>query len=186
MTVSEIIKIACDFTGNEELASMLDNGEKSFSSGQQKTIDTLVKCLNLVQNEIATDYIPLVAFEDVVATEFKVDYSKFAHKPIAVIWAKDRFGRNLRFKALPEYLMLFASKAKIKYNYLPQQITSIDQTLPQSIVPMRIYAYGVAREYFLMQNLSDDADIWEVRFKDSLFLFARKKHEVKMPCRRWI
>ena len=34
--------------------------------------------------------------------------------------------------------------------------------------------------------LSDDADIWEVRFKDSLSVFARKKQDVKMPCRRWL
>ena len=186
MKAIEIIKLACDFTGNDELAVKLDQEGSVLSNNEKKVVSTLLKCFNLVQNEVACQYIPLVAFQDVMTNDFKVDYSNFDKKPIAIISAKDKFGRNLRFKAFPEYMVVFSGKAKVKYHYMPQEISSIDSDIEEPLLPMRIYAYGVAREYFLLQNLSDDADIWEVRFKDSLSVFARKKQDVKMPCRRWL
>ena len=186
MNAIDIIKLACDFTGNEDLAMKLEEENPEFTNSENKTLSVMLKCLNLIQNEVATEYIPLVAFQDVTAVDFKVDYSKFDKKPISIISAKDKLGRNIRFKAFADYLMLFAGKAKIKYYYMPEEINSIQDTLSQPLLPMRIYAYGIAREYYLLQNLSDDADIWEVRFKDSLSVFARKKQDVKMPCRRWL
>lgn len=185
MNTIDIIKIACDFTGNEEISVKLDE-RSSLTESEQKVVDALVKCLNLVQNEVATEYIPLEAIEEVKAVDLKVPYSAFSKKPIAVIFAKDSFGRNLRFRTFSDYLMVYAPRAKVKYHYMPDEITSVEGELAQPLLPMRIYAYGVAREYFLLQTLGDDADIWEVRFKDSLSIFARKKQEVRLPCRRWL
>lgn len=186
MNALDIIKLACDFTGNDDLALKLDDSQAVLTSSESKKVNTFLKCLNLVQNEVACEYIPLEKIEDVVASDFKVDYSKLSKKPIAIVWAKDKLGRNIRFKAFSDYMMIFSSRAKIKYYYMPQEINSLENDITEVLLPMRIYAYGVAREYFLLQNLSDDADVWEVRFKDSLSVFARKKKDVKMPCRRWL
>ncbi len=186
MKAIDIIKIACDFTENQELAIKLDEENPEFTSNENKKINLLLKCLNLIQNEVACEFIPLQAIEEVKATDFKVNYNQFSKKPISIIWAKDKLGRNIRFKSFADYLMIFGGSAKIKYNYMPKEITSLDSDIEEAILPMRIYAYGIAREFYLMQSLSEDADIWEVRFKDSLCVFARKKQEVKMPCRRWL
>jgi len=186
MKAIDIIKVACDFTENQELALKLDEEDYQLTSSESKTLNLLLKCLNLIQNEVACEYIPLQKVEEVKAVDFKVKYDQFSKKPISIIWAKDKLWRNIRFKAFADYLMLFGSFAKIKYNYLPQEITSLDSEIEELLLPIRIYAYGMAREYFLMQNLSEDADIWEVRFKDSLCVLARKKQDVKMPCRRWL
>ena len=186
MKAIDIIKIACDFTGNDELALKLDEEDDVLTSQESKVLNTLLKCLNLIQNEVACEYIPLMAEETVTTKDFKVDFSAFEKRPISIVWAKDRLGRNIRFKAFADYLMIFGGHAKVKYCYMPDEITSLEGEIAQPLLPMRIYAYGVAREFFLLQNLGDDADIWEVRFKDSLCVFAKKKHEVKMPCRRWL
>ena len=55
-----------------------------------------------------------------------------------------------------------------------------------SNLPERIFAYGVAREYFFIKNLYEDANIWEERFKGSLQIMLRRKSEVKIPRRSWI
>ena len=49
----------------------------------------------------------------------------------------------------------------------------------------RVLAYGTASEYLLVEGLSEDAEIWEDRFKRSLFMLSRKKGEHIMPRRRW-
>ena len=50
----------------------------------------------------------------------------------------------------------------------------------------RIYAYGVASEFLLVSGVSSDAEIWEERFKESLFMLSRKHGEHLLPKRRWL
>ena len=49
----------------------------------------------------------------------------------------------------------------------------------------RVYAYGVASEFLLVDGVSEDAEIWEERFKESLFVLSRKRGEHKLPARSW-
>lgn len=186
MKVKDIIKIACDYIGCDDIVSKLELSEPNLSENQQKTVNNLVKCLNLVQNEIATEFIPLSTIEEVKAQDFKVLYSSFSKKPIAIVDARDKFYRRVRFRAFADYLMIYAASAKVKYYYQPAEITSCEQDLTEALVPMRTYAYGVVREYYLQQSLSDEADIFEVRFKDSIEVFSRKKNQICMPRRRWL
>ena len=185
MNALDIIKLACDFTGNEDIALKLDE-EQELSANDNKVLNTLLKCLNLVQNEVACEYIPLASEQNVRAKDFKIDYSSFNKKPISIVSVKDSLGRNIRFKAFADYLVVYGNKARVKYYYLPQKIQTVESEITECLLPIRTYAYGVAREYFLLQSLSDEADIWEGRFKDSLCAFARKKQDVIMPCRRWL
>lgn len=186
MNVKDIIKTVCGFIGHDEIASKIEQSEPSFTQSEQKITKNLLKCLNLVQNEIASQYIPLCTVEEVKAKDFKVEYSSFSKKPIAIISVRDKYNRLVHFKPFCDYLMIYASKANVKYNFLPDQITSLDEEMSQPLVPIHIYAYGVAREYFLQQALSDDADIFEKRFKDSLEVFARRKSNAILPKRRWL
>ncbi len=185
MKAKDIIFLACDFTGNQDIIEKLQKGTE-LSTSENNIVKTLLKCLDLIQNQVASEYIPLEKIQEVYPKDFKVEYNVFNKKPIAIVWAKDKFGRNLRFKSFNDYLMIFSSFARVKYYYLPQEITSVEDEIAEELLPTRIYAYGVAREYFLLQNLSVECDIWEVRFKDSLSSFARKKRDIKIPCRRWL
>ena len=58
MLVKDIIKLACDFTGNENIAQKLEQSS-SLESSEQETVDGLVKCFNLVNNEIASEFVPI-------------------------------------------------------------------------------------------------------------------------------
>ena len=79
--------------------------------------------------------------------------------------------------------MVFANEVEIIYKTFPTELT-LSQSF-SSTIPERVYAYGVAREYYFNQTLFDDAEIWEERFKNSLQILTRKKSEIKMPKRRW-
>lgn len=185
MTAKDIIKIACDFTGYQDISKSLDQSEE-LKPQEQEVVDRMLKCLDLVQNEVATEFIPLAKIEEVHPIDFKLDFSSLSKTPISIVWARDKFGRSLRFKTFADHIIIFSNFAKLKYFYMPEAINSLENPISEPLLPMRIYAYGVAREFLLGQNLNDEANIWEVRFKDSLAVFAQKKKEVKMPCRRWL
>ena len=67
MKVKEIISLALTFLNKEELASFTPFGENStVPELEAKEILNLKKCFNLVYNEIAVSYLPLVKSEDVL------------------------------------------------------------------------------------------------------------------------
>lgn len=182
MQVKDIIKLACSFTDNEDLVSAIDGN--SLTSAQSLIVDHLVNCFNLVNNEIATEYIPYLKTETFQTSSFKVYFSSFTGNVNEIISVKDNKGRNVKYKIFSDYIVALASEIEVVYSIKPQAL-SLSSSFT-SLIPERVFAYGVAREYYFLQTLFDDANVWENRFKDSLQVLARKKSEIVLPGRRWI
>lgn len=183
MLVKDIIVLACDFTENEELGKAIKNSD-SLTDEQNSICDSLVKCFNLIYNEIASEYLPIIKVEKVKPVGSRVEYSTLSGDVCQILSISDCSGERLKFKAFQDYVMVDANEIEIIYQVYPSELTlssEFDTTLTE-----RIFAYGIAREYYFMQTLFDEADIWEERFKNSLQVLSRKKSEVKMPRRRWI
>lgn len=182
MQVKDIIKLACSFTENEGLVSGIENN--NLTSAQSLIVDSLVNCFNLVNNEIATQYIPYLKKESFQTSSFKVYFSSFTGSINEIISVKDSKGKNIKYKIFDDYIVALANEVEIVYSVKPQTL-SLSSTFT-SLIPERVYAYGIAREYYFIQTLFDDANIWENRFKDSLKVLSRKKSEILMPSRRWL
>lgn len=183
MKVSNVIALACQFTENEDLIDCIESEEKS--EEQVKKINLLLKCFNLVRSEVASDYFPILVREGVEVNNFKVLYKDLQNMPINIFSIKDEFGKSVRYKRFPEHMMIFARKVFITYSVLPVDL-ELNSEEVSSVLSERVYAYGVAREYYIMQSLTDEAEIWEERFKASLKSLYRRKSNTFMPSRRWI
>ena len=59
MSVKDIIILACEFTENQSLGQALENNSV-LDEEQSEICDSLVKCFNLVNNEVASEYVPIV------------------------------------------------------------------------------------------------------------------------------
>ena len=182
MLVKDIIKLACKFTENDDIAQAITNN--NLSQEQSLVVDCLVNCFNLVNNEIASEYLPYVKSEEIETNNFKINFSDFTSTFREVISIKDCYGNNVKYKVFDGYLMVFANKVTVVYACLPQALALSSEF--DSLLPERVFAYGIAREYYFIQTLFDDADIWESRFKNSLKVLTRKKSEIVLPKRRWI
>lgn len=183
MLVKDIIVLACDFTENEELKTALENNT-TLTDEQNLVCENLVKCFNLINNEIASEYIPIIKIESVKPSNFKVEYSNLSSPVRQIIMVKDKYGRKVKFKAYQDYMMAFANEVEITYQAYPTELSLSGQF--ETTLPERLYAYGIAREYYFIQTLFDEASIWEERFKNSLQVLSRKGSEVKIPQRGWI
>ena len=53
MLVKDIIKLACNFTENEDLASKIENNSQ-LSEAESLIKDSLVNCFNLINNVLFT------------------------------------------------------------------------------------------------------------------------------------
>lgn len=178
MKVKNIIKTACNFVGNDDIVTSIENGS------QNERIDNILKLFNLVRNEVVSEYMPMLAREAFEVKDLKVSFSSFAKKPLEIMSVKDKLGRNVKYKSFPDHFMTQASKVFVTYSFLPEDATLEDEI--EDCLPERVYAYGLARECLLQEGMFEDAEIFEIRFKNSLKIFTRKKSEIILPRRRWI
>lgn len=175
MLAYEIIKLACQFCDEDELGTKIKSAAlEDLTDAEKSKIKELLDCLNLVQDELACEYAPLVAQQKVYFQDNKFELSALDRDVVKVLKVKDKFGGTTKFKVLPTQIIAFVKDATIIYAYHPQKLEQ-GSTLEINL-PARVIAYGTAREYFLKQGLSDDADLWEMRFKDSLKVLLSKNH----------
>ncbi|MDE6583090.1 MAG: hypothetical protein K2K31_00350 [Clostridia bacterium] len=183
MTVKEIIKLVCEFVGEREILSKLDDVDATFTDYEQEKLDVLVKCFNLVNQEIATDYIPLLLKEEV--SEEKILFSSLSKTLVNVYEVKNRFGMNLKFKLFSDYVEVESVPKSIIYSFLPENLTLNDIVDCNPRINARVYAYGIASEFLLIYGISENAEIWEDRFKTSLFILNKKNGKCVLPKRSW-
>ena len=185
MKVKDVVIYTSLFIGEKELASKLEDNS-SLTQREQERVDTLVRCFNLVNQEIASDYLPFLYTEKIDVNNSILNFSELEKTIINVYELKGSFNINVHYKEYPSYLEIHGHAKKIVYSYLPEDAELNDDIEFFNGLTARVYAYGMASEYLLCDGLSEDAEIWEERFKESLFVLARKRSEVRLPRRRWL
>lgn len=183
MLVKDVIIKACDFIGKEEMSAKLKAGE-TLASQEDELIETLVKQFNLVREEIASEYQPILKSESFVVKNFKLEFSSFSSPVLEIYSIKDRLGRNVNYKIFDGYIFVCGKDVEVIYSTLAEGLTIEDEF--SATLPERIFAYGVAREYFFHNGFYEDANMWEGRFKGSLEIVLRRKSRVQIPKRRWL
>ncbi len=185
MTVKEILKLVCEFVGEKELMTKLQAEVLSVNQHEQEKLDCMVRCFNLVNQEIASDYLPFLAREEVKINGSILNFSDLKKVVINIYEIKNKFGMNLNFKLFPNFVEISGKAKTVVYSFLPDELSLNDTVEKYCGLSARVYAYGVASEYLLIDGVGEDAEIWENRFKDSLFVLSRKKNEHILPNRRW-
>lgn len=187
MKVLNIIKLVCDFVGERELFGKLSSSTLSLeelSEKEQQKIDRMLRCFNLVNQEIASEYAPLLQKEEVCGSI--INFSTLSKKVISVFEVKNRFGFSLSFRQFQNHIEVKGNAKTVLYSYFPDELLLKDEFEGSAAISERVYAYGTASEYLLLEGVGEDAQIWENRYKESLFVLTRKKGEHILPRRRWL
>ncbi len=185
MTVRDIIKLVCELSGEKEIAVKLAEN-KTLTTAQSDKVDLMTKCFNLVNQEIAGEYLPFMTTENIDVSNSILSFSNLSKTVVNIYAVKGRFNMNLKFKTYANYIEIFGNAKKIVYSYLPEDLTLDSEFELVNGLSARIYAYGVTSEFLLIDGLGTEAEIWEERFKESLFVLSRRRGEHLMPKRSWL
>ena len=181
MTVKEIIMLACEMIEEDKVAEKLENGEV-LSEDEELMKNALLKCFNFIQNEIATEFVPLVQIERIKANNHAFEIANLKKRLAYVISFKDDAGKNIQHKIVGDKIV-FDGEGKIEYCYCPKKKGIAD--VCEIPLPERVIACGILREYYLLQGLANEATIFETKFKNSLANFASKKTSTFLPKPLW-
>lgn len=152
----------------------------------KKLAEALVRCFNIVESELAVDYLPLLFEEEFETETGVVYYSELARSVVRVVKVTDAWGNEAPFKLFPEYLKTQAGQVKVRYTYAPREKTLSDSSDYLLYASVRLFAYGIAAEYSLSCGYFEDAAVWDKKYKDAIAAVYRKKPCRKIQSRRWV
>ena len=182
MKVNDAIKLSCDFVNLPELKSFV--GTENGDDIQKAKLNALLRCLNMAYEEICTEFLPILKKEAIVTTNGEFYFSDLSQPLCAIISLKTADGGNIKYSLSSDHISFEGDSAVLVYAVKPDELEFGDEA--KVLFPERVLAYGTAREFFLMQALSDEALIFENRFKESLENLVRKKAALIWPRRQWI
>ena len=118
MKVRNVISLAAASMGREDLVAMAEN----CAAEPAGELASLLRCYNLVENEVALDYFPLKRRE-----RFSVcgvlPFSEFSSAPVEILEVKREDGGPLSYDLRPDALAIAGGTGEISvlYTYVPKE-----------------------------------------------------------------
>lgn len=183
MTVKSVLSLSAANLGREDLVAAVCDCETP-----EGEICSLLRCYNLVENEIALDYFPLRAEEIFEIKGSVLPYSGFAHAPVCILSVIDENGCPVEFEERPARLLVKAEKGrklKIRYNYAPAEKLFSDECEVPENISARLLSFGVVTEFLLTNGQFGEAATWEKKYREALRAASTHKRPILVRSRRW-
>ena len=145
----------------------------------------MLRCFNLVENEVALDYLPLYAEDETESETGTIAYSVLSKKAVRILGVRDEWGNKISFRLFPEFLRTAPGRVKIVYTYTPEEKGLEDSSDFILQVSPRLLALGMAAEYCLAGGLFEEAEVWDAKYRDALSAAYRSRPARVMRSRRW-
>lgn len=186
MKIKTAIYNAAMFLQLSELCEAIEKGETPGGEAAAEN-DRLLRCANLVLGEIASDYVPLRTSEEAFFKGGELMYKELSRSVIDVFAVRNKAGASLPLRLF--YDRIVAPKEgryTVEYSYMPDPLTGDDEIPYTERVSARVLGYGIACEYCIVNGMTDDALMWDKRFKDALHLASVPKNERRVAGRGWL
>lgn len=182
MKVKDCVEKAAMLLGiADEVCAYLENGD---TQGQEQT-ERLVKCFNLVENELALDYLPLFAEQKTANESGKVDFLRLQKNVVRIVGVKNDTGESVKFRLFPKYLEAPAGELTILYSYTPPE-KALDGESDYATLSTRLFGYGMAMNYALIMGLYEEASVWDKKYKEALEAAYRIRGAAVIRAREWV
>lgn len=186
MTFKQIIKNALVFSGRVDLVDAFET-ENEQDDETREAVETLLFCVNAVEDELARNYIPLKASQSVSSTDGKISYSGLSKHAIKILSVK-KDGKNVAFKQSSSGFETEAGTVTVEYNYAParKEITG-ESEFSDYDAGQCLVAAGAASEYCLIRGDATGAQIWEKKYRSEIESAVKRRPVAGMlPPRRWV
>lgn len=184
MLVNEIILAAAELIGDkaaEDVKARLEN-----KGGDEGLTQELLRCFNVVEHQLAVDYLPLKREETLETETGVIAYSLLEKKAVQIVKVQDEWGMTVRYDIYGEYFKTRVGKVTVTYTYEPEEKTLGDESDFQCVVSKRMFAYGIAAEYCLKAGLYEEAAVWDGKYKEAITAAYKQSPGKNIRRREWL
>lgn len=183
MKVYEILNDCIFKLGMSDRISLTETG--TYTDEQQKIINSLLRCANIVYAELCTNYFPNIVCEKVLFTDNKLNLSSLQNNRFVYAVTLRQNGILKRIKQYPSYIESnFSGDAVLEYVALPNPLTFLTEV--SNVIPSWLYAEGIVSEYAFANNLIDIAAACERKFREGLGQLRARGAGKYVKARRWL
>lgn len=182
MTVQEVLLEAAQRLGIEAEVQGYFNG----TSSDGKTAELLLNCFNIVENELALDYLPLYAEDEVESELGQIYFSKLSKSAVRILSVTDEWENRVKFKLFPKYMLTQPGKVLVRYTFTPEKKEMDDDSDFILQASSRLLALGIAAEYCIATGLYEEAEIWDKKYKNAIAATYENKRCERIVSRRWV
>lgn len=185
MKVKSVLSQAAANLGREDLVAQIED----CASEPTGDLAALLRCFNLVENEIALDYFPLKREELLCAPHGTVPFRRFRFAPLSVVKVEDCAGRTLPFelKAACLFLPGYCARGRVRvvYTYSPVEKCFFGESSFGGRISARLLSFGVASEFCLARGQYAEAATWEKKYREALRAAGAVRKKLTVRGRRW-
>lgn len=182
MNVKEVLLLAAGNLGRDDLVSQIPT--LSSPSGEAAS---LLRCYNLIENELAADYFPLRFCESIMPNQGEIAYSALT-KNCAQVTAVRRNGAECGFREEAAGIVLdrVCDAVEVEYFYIPEAKLLSGKAEVSAKVTARLMSLGIASEFCLSRGQFSEAALWERKYQDAIRAAHCDRRKKRMRSRRWI
>ena len=184
ISVRETVLETAQVLGLSEWVESYLNGDVS-EIGEKDT-QILVDCFNRVQNELALDYLPLTAEDELITATGMIPYAALTNPVIRIIGVEDEEGEAVKFKLFPDYMETHKGRVKVVYAYSPLEQDIDGVCAYKMAVSKRLFVYGMAAEYSLIVGENEKASVWDKKYREAVNAAYKLRPVKKLRSRRWV
>ncbi|MBQ3047947.1 MAG: hypothetical protein IJD48_02910 [Clostridia bacterium] len=187
MTVLEVLENASLYLNLQDEFKDIFEGKEDIDEETYLQFEKLLKCLNIVIDDICSQYQTLKTYEEVDVSADGFEIKKLSKKINQILHIKTPNELKLCFKIVDNKIVCdYVGKIFVEYSYYPEKLKK-DDCLDyfNGTISTKTIALGVASEYCFVNGFFEDAKIWEQRFLNCINANLRKLGHSCMPKRRW-
>ena len=184
ISVKSAIRATAQMMGIAEDVNNYLDGDSSEEG--KRNADLLLEAFNHVENELALDYLPLMAEEELLTSTGSVQYAELSHPATRIFCVEDAKGRSLSYKLFPDRLQTQTGKIKVIYSYSPTPKNMDGESDYHTVVSERLFVYGMAAEYTFVEGELEASSTWDKKYKDAIAAVYKARQVKRLRSRRWV
>ena len=183
MEVIDIIRSAAWYAGAlQQVDEYLEENEEE---GMQ-TAQDLLRAFNVMEKQLALEYLPLVEKEEFETEEGEIYFNEFSYPAVRIINVYNEQGEKQAFTLTAWCIQTKPGRGFVEYAYTPYEKDFYDTTDHYLHVAQPLLVFGTLAEYYLARGEFQEAAIWDKKYKDAITQSYQMQKGKQMPSRGWL
>jgi len=195
VTINNCIEFAAKALTLDQIANSIRDNSVILSNHDLSELEMLKNSAIAVVDEIGAEYMPItitqpaIYYTDLGALWFKdFDYT------VLEVLLVTHSGRDIKFNRFNNRIEFNASFSNmgqeipimVTYKYAPKA-GALNARIPwdNTQVGKRLIGFGICAEYCIRNGMTDEAMLWDRRYKDALFALQAPKRGYRVRVRRF-
>ncbi|MCL2569800.1 MAG: hypothetical protein FWE16_01165 [Firmicutes bacterium] len=183
MTINQIIKNTAIMLGLSDVVELIESKPSKTELRRNDNYVLLLRCINLVASNIASNYRPLETSETLSTTAGnRIDFSRLSHSVLKIMDVRSPVTNwRVPFTLFTDHITVSnPGSFRVIYTFVPHFETGNEYNPFQ--FSDEVLTYGTAAEYAFINGMFSEAQVWNIKLENLLFNTKRKCGEnITMP-----